>query len=467
MRHLISLGFRCDVAFQLRMHGQENVAHFFDWLATPIEGVIAIIKNDFNVFYPDHLVLNTGHKPHCVEDVITKTLFHHQFPFYAGHMQPDFLMAYEPFIKKFNYLAERFRTFLRTKPVTLVRQNINYQQALKLEEVILERFPDADVKFLYIVGGGDEFITPYGHAAILKRDGSSLGDPAKWSKLLAEEGLIREPYRHGTVEILGDSHDDYNLSVDNRFSEAQLQAAVVGNPQSSVFLIELSRWFAARGRIEEAKKAAMDALVRNPGFKDARFQIALIQLRLKLIPAEEAAEIFCNILAATAKPPANWLRETASALLEAKQLDKALEFANRAIVVSPVEQSNYLQKVMCLYALGDLKLTGFAMLAALRLGNVPSVYYHIYAKVLDAQGKTEEAVAFEHLAIKAGGEFQSKYNLAGLLAKLGRNEEALEASRKALLVAGKYATDVEARIKDLQLRSSAVPELMETNAPNH
>ena len=29
MRHLISLGYRCDVAFQLRMHSGENVSHFF------------------------------------------------------------------------------------------------------------------------------------------------------------------------------------------------------------------------------------------------------------------------------------------------------------------------------------------------------------------------------------------------------------------------------------------------------
>ena len=171
-RHLIGLGHRCDVAFQLRMHSEENVAHYFDWLATPIDGVIKIIEADFDVFHPDHLDLETDHNPHCVEDKITGTMFHHQFPLYAGHMQPDFLLYYDIFHRKFQHLANRFRTYMATKPVTLVRQHITGQEALQLEKAVAKCFPNADVQFLYVVRTGEEFTTPRGHARLLKGDGS-------------------------------------------------------------------------------------------------------------------------------------------------------------------------------------------------------------------------------------------------------------------------------------------------------
>ena len=91
MRKLISLGQNSDVAFQLRMHGEENVPHFFDWLSTPIDGVIRIIEEDFDVFYPDHLVLDTSSSPHHVVDRVTNAKFFHQFPLHNGECFAKFL----------------------------------------------------------------------------------------------------------------------------------------------------------------------------------------------------------------------------------------------------------------------------------------------------------------------------------------------------------------------------------------
>jgi tetratricopeptide (TPR) repeat protein len=454
MRHLIGLGFRCDVAFQLRMHGSENVAHFFDWLAAPVEGVVKIIEADFDVFHPDHLVLMTDHSPHFVADKLTGVSFYHQFPLFAGHVQPDFLLFYDSFIKKFQHLANRFRTYLRSKPVALVRQGITHEQALRLEEVVLARFPDADVRFLYVVNNGEEFQTANGHARLLKHDGSSLGDPVAWAAMLAEEGLIGEPYRHGTVAILGAAHDDYNQSTDNRFSEEQLEAAIAANPQNPVFPLELSRWYMARGKLKQAEEMAVAALARNPNNPEAIYQATLTQWKTGRFTSEMAAEAFCGVME-IAKPMPSWLRETSDALLDAGRTENALAYANKAVAADPLDQRNYLQKARCLYYKKDFVLGELAITAAMKLGHVSDVYHHIHAKFLDGLGRVEEAVDAERRALEVDGDsYQSWFSLACLLASLGRDRDAFEAFQAALPRAGVYIGVVEARIQELRLKSN-------------
>ncbi|MDD2704108.1 MAG: DUF1796 family putative cysteine peptidase [Acidocella sp.] len=450
MRHLIGLGFRCDVAFQLRMHAEENVAHFFDWLATPVEGVIKIIDADFDVFHPDHLVLNTRHKPNCVEDLMTGVKFHHQFPLFNGHMQPDFLLYYETFIKKFRYLAERFRLYIETKPVTLVRQGITREQALRLEEVVLRRFPQADVKFLYVVDSGEEFTTPLGHARLLKNDHSSLGDPAEWARVLGEEGLIGVPYRHGTVEILGAAHDDHNLSTDNRFTDKQLLAAIAANPQSVTLPLELANWYALRGQLAQAEEWAVSALARAPSNPAALFQATSAQWRLGRISVNEAAETLCT-LANTPKALPSWLVEAATVLHKAGQTEKALAYVNQAIMRSPLDQRGYLQKAMILNSKRDIKPLGLALESAMRLGNVSPMYQHIYATVLEHRGEFEAAAEMEQKSVQRDGRFfPSRFTLAGLLMRLGRYEEALEQCEAAEPVAGASRQAVERRMAEIK-----------------
>jgi FkbH-like protein len=455
-RHLIGLGFRCDVAFQLRMHGSENVAHFFDWLATPIDGVIQIIKADFDVFYPDHLVLNTNHSPHCVEDRMTGTLFHHQFPLYAGHMQADYLLFYEPFINKFQHLADRFRLYMETKPVTLVRQDITREQALQLEEAVLERFPNADVRFFYAVDKAQEFETPYGKARALRNDGTSLGDPAEWARVLSEEGLIDEPYRHGTAQILGAAHDDYNLSTDNRFSEEQLLNAIKANPQSAFFPLELSRLYELKGMWRKSEEMAVETLARAPHNLDALFQATLAQWKLNEIPVVEAAQIF-ERLAAHEKPQVRWMREAAASCLAAARTEDALRYANKAVCADPADQRNYLQKVLCLYRQHNLVATELALAAAMRLGPVGHTHLHIHAKILDWRGDADTATQVERGIVKSNPNFfPSMFHLAELSRKAGRVSEALEYYQAALLIAGVHRDTVEKKIAELSAMNAPV-----------
>lgn len=455
MRRLIGLGFRCDVAFQLRMHGAENIAHFFDWLATPAEGVIKIIEADFAVFAPDHLILKTDHSPHCVEDRFTGTVFHHQFPMFEGHVQPDFLLFYQNFIQKFRHLAARFRDYLQSQPVTLVRHFISHEQALRLEAAVFNLVPDADVRFLYILDHGEVFSTPHGHARVIKNDGSSLGDPAAWAELLAAEGLIGEPYRHATAEILGSAHDDHNLMTSNRFSEAQLQAAIVAHPQSLAFPLELSQWYAANGRLNEAEDMAISALARAPDHPEALFHATMTQWRRGRLSAPEAAATLATLVDSAA-PPASWLAEAATAMREAGQAAHGLNYAERALRTDPMNRNGFLQKALCLLETGDFVAAEFAMDAAIRHGPISPINQHRHANILKGVGRLDAAIAVERSVLTVHPTFfPSLINLAGLLANQGLYDEALASYREALPVAGEHMAVVKARIDAL---NDLVPE---------
>ncbi len=456
MRRLIGLGFRCDVAFQLRMHGQENVAHFFDWLATPIEGVIKIIEQDFDVFQPEDLVLRLQDNPNSVEDLATGTVFHHQFPLYNGHVQPDFLLFYDAFIKKFQYLADRFRTYLRTKPVTLVRQHVTCEQALRLEEAVLSRFPDADVQFLYVINTGEEFETPHGYARFLKNDWSSLGDPAAWAELLVAEGLVREPYRHATTEILGNAHDDHNLSTSGRFTEAQLLAATQANQRSPAFPLELSRWYAVKGMSEKAEEMALIALARRPGNPDAIFQATLMQQKTGRLDAAEAAVAYLSI-AGQPKAPVEWLLEAGKALLHLGRAEEACQYFKNGLQADPFNRELYFHKCRALLAKHDYSHAERAILAAMRRGNFPNIYMHLQANALEGQGRTEEAIVAETKAVELGVGFQSHYHLGLLLHKVGRHEEALQQLQFALPGAGAHESVVR---RTIDMVTRAIPGLV-------
>ena len=451
-RHLISLGWRCDTAFQLRMHGQENVAHFFDWLDTPLEGLLHILENDFDVFHPEGLVLLTSHTPHCVRDLPTGVLFHHQFPHYRGNVQPDFLLHHQVFIQKFRYLAARFRSYLSERPVTLVRQNISQQEALRLEDVVIKQFPKADVKFLYLNAAGDTFQTPLGRSHLLVPQGS-LGTPSEWIRVLQLEGLIDAPYRHATAEILGAAQDDHNLSTDNRFSELQIREAIATNQEKIDFRLELSRWYALRNQWANAEEEALLALIRAPQNKAVQFAAIQAQWRCGHLPADEAAERIMVVLDSP-NPPLEWLTTATSILLTAKQPQEALHQIRRALELSPSTQNLYFQQADCLFHLGRYEALILSIEAARRLGDVPAKYEHILSNAYEAQDRLQEALQSSNRAVGLQLAFNYLYSQAGIFLKLEQYDAALEACEKAKPLAGAFIQALENRVAEIQTKSN-------------
>lgn len=414
------------------MHGGENIAHFFDWLAIPAEGVIKIFETDFNVFKPDHLELTLDCTPHAVRDRVTGTVFHHQFPLFAGHMQPDFLLHYHLFIGKFRHLAQRFRDYMASKPVTLVRRLITRDEALRLEEVVLRRFPGADVQFLYLVPPGQEFETPYGHARGFVHNNTSMGNPEESIRVLSTEGLIGEPYRHGTVEILGAAHDDYNLVTDNRFSEAQLLAAIEANPRSVVFPLELARLYEVKNQWAKCEEMAISALARAPRNQEAQFKATQAQWRLNNISAAEAAERFAPLLAQD-NPAQPWLREASAAYLAAGQMEEALYHIERALEAAPADQRNHLQKLRCLFHANRLEEADMTLSTAMRLGPVNDMIQHMRAKILASRNELVEALEIEIGILQRDPKrVLSLMHAAALAEPLGRAQEVRLYLEKAM-----------------------------------
>jgi Tfp pilus assembly protein PilF len=440
MRHLISLGRNCDVAFQLRMHGQENVPHFFDWLGTPASALSKVFAADFDVFHADDLVFRTDNSTHYVEDAATGIVFFHQFPMLSGHVTSDFMLFYAHFIKNFKFQARRFREYVQTLPCTLVRRDITEPEAIALEEVFFARYPGADVQFLYLVHDQNEFVTSNGHARHIPRTASSLGNPDVWIKLLTEEGLIGQPYRHATVEILGASHDDHSLSPDDRFNEDELRAAIEGNPDHWMFSHELARYYRKRKRFDLAEIEALRALAKVPSKAEALYELIFARWKGGKLTAAEAAVEFIEISKKSRLPMVT--QEAAAALFDARQFEEAAAWSAKAISQNPLDHHAFYTRAMALYALKDVARAERAMAGAARLWGRAEVYHHMHARFLDELGRFDEAIEAEHRCLNTGGSFEPLVHLGGLMEKLGRYDEALAFWRRALPSAGRNEATV-------------------------
>ncbi len=428
MRKLISLGQNSDVAFQLRMHGEENVPHFFDWLSTPIDGVIRIIEEDFDVFYPDHLVLDTSSSPHHVVDRVTNAKFFHQFPLHNGNVLPNFLMFYGAFIEKFHHLADRFRSYVRSGPVALVRRNISEQEAVALEDVFFRRFPGADARFIYINEDRPHFTTAHGASRSVKGEGS-FGDPIAWWAALQDEGLIGPAFRHSTTEILRHDSGDENLATVDRFTEVQLQTAAAVNSDHGKFALELARFYIRKQRWDKAEELARLALARSPGLPNAVFELNYINWKAKKITPDEAASAFILFHDTETHDPA-WLTETCAALLEAGRIEEAVVYSGKAVMANPQDSEAHYTRALCLMKRSSFKRAEFAITTAINLRD-HAYMHHIHATILGELGRWDDAVTAAKAACKIDGGVFYINHLASLLM---RSAEALAPTPAGALI---------------------------------
>lgn len=387
-RRLISLGRRCDIAFQLRMHSGDNTAHVFDWLSVPIPGVIRIIDRDFDVFAPQDLVYCGHSLPGYVMDRPTGTRFHHQFPFRDGRVDSDFLRAYDPFRAKFRHLAQRFRDYLATGPVTLVRSDLSEAEALQLEDVVVARFPQADVRFLYLVAEGDLFQTGLGRARRLAAH-RSVGDPLASAELFRDEGLIEAPFRLSTLDIFGRLEEGYNLSVDNRLTVAELEAAQAINPGNPGFAYELARLHRNEGRLDAALASIVKACQAAPG----NVVIAAEDLRIRWALKQFDGRVYIMGLAALVveDDPADIARVAANGLVELGEYEEAARCYAAHVRRHPDDAAALLARSRCLARLRRWDEAVADARTAWTLTPTPDLAYNL-AELYEQMGDIARAV---------------------------------------------------------------------------
>jgi len=242
---------------------------------------------------------------------------------------------------------------------------------------------------------------------------------------LDAEGLIGASYRRGTAEILGAAHDDYNLSVDRRFSEAQLRAAIEANPRSLVFPLELARFYEVQGMWRECEDMAVSALARDPCHPEALFKATLAQWQLKTLSPAAAAAIFETLVSGEDIPP-GWRCEISNAYLAAGEVEAALRHINKALQADPLNQLHYLQKLRCLLEAGRWQEAELALDAARRLGPVAKVYQEIHASLLARRGAFAAAMQAEQAILRDDPkDMRSLLHLATLAEQTGCAPEAL------------------------------------------
>jgi tetratricopeptide (TPR) repeat protein len=415
-----------------------------------------IFAADFDVFHADSLVFKTDNDTHYVSDMVTGVVFFHQFPMLSGHVTAHFMLFYSQFIKNFKFQARRFREYVTTLPCTLVRRDITEPEAIALEEVFFRRYPGADVKLLYLVHDQNEFATAHGHARHIPRTNSSLGNPEVWIKILAEEGLIGQPYRHATAEILGASHDDHSLSPDDRFSEEELRAAIEGNPEHWMFSHELSRHYRKQGRFDMAELEALRALAKAPEKFEALYELVYARWKGGKLTANEAANEFMELSRKSTLAVA--VQDAAAALLSAKRVSEAAAWSAKAIALNPLDHQAYYTRAMSLHQLRDVAAAERAMAGAIRVWSRIELYHYMHARFLDELGRLDEAIEAQHRCQAAGGSFDSLLHLGDMSERLGRYEEAVTFWRRALPMDSRHVATVQGwidRVISIQAEESA------------
>lgn len=142
MSRLISLGHDCQTASQIdRVTGAGRPAQFFDWLVTPHDGLIALLRDDFQGFLSPGNISDRGEHDgfHFVVDSKFGVDLIHEFPI-AQSIESK-LAAVQA---KFAYLADRFRALASQPDLVFVRQVapalLQEDHARSLHETLAKRF---------------------------------------------------------------------------------------------------------------------------------------------------------------------------------------------------------------------------------------------------------------------------------------------------------------------------------------
>lgn len=389
MRRLISLGAACDVGFQLRMHGPENVAHFFDWLSISAEGVVKIIEKDFDVFHPDDLTL-IERNPRYVQCIRTGAKFHHQFPHTSNGVIRDYLVFYRDFIGKFEHLAARFRDYAANKPVTFVRRNITKDVAERLEDVTSALFPGGDLRFFYMTDR--PFETRLGRAVVAPPRAGGLGNMRDWAELLLKEGLISQPYNAPTEKIITIG-GDFGLASSHTLDD--VETASNHRPDDAAFLAELARAQEAAGKFDEAL-VTLDRIAAIRGGADGDAELNKSRVLVQLGRADK--DEFAAAAVRSGQPAA--LLVAARIYLKARKVDDCIRICARLLRLHPTNHRAAFLKAQAHQLKGEHQEAINAATLAIQSKTGVASYHHVRLKSLTALHREEEAAA-DSAAIEA------------------------------------------------------------------
>lgn len=125
---LLSLGYDCKVAWQIRRHSGQGEAYFFDWLMTPVDALPVLLGRDEDLLRDGRWELIKDDC--CLRDLDTGLMFMHEFPALeipggdpSHRILAEQVPAHLPVARaKFAYLRRKTLDFIRrSEDLLLVR----------------------------------------------------------------------------------------------------------------------------------------------------------------------------------------------------------------------------------------------------------------------------------------------------------------------------------------------------------
>lgn len=200
---IISLGYRCQPAMQMRFNNLRSAAYPFDWLIVPFDSLCDLLENHFvgfldaehlevrlNYYYQDDGGRASGNYPHIWEKKYN-ILMRHDFEFNA-----DFMRRYAEVKEKYDRRIARFYEALASgKHIYFIRQGITHAQAERLDTILQRLFPCLRYTIVAIDFEGD-IQTPWQMPRVkqyympLPVPYNRDGDLAAWCAVFQDLGLL-------------------------------------------------------------------------------------------------------------------------------------------------------------------------------------------------------------------------------------------------------------------------------------
>lgn len=211
-----------------------------------------------------------------------------------------------------------------------------------------------------------------------------------------------------------------------------------------------------KGNVAEAIRWAREAVALAPA--DVWFKMHLAELLTKINELDEAETLVLEILAARPANPAGYMRHMSVIAARRKNLDAALDWAQKSAAANPADAWNHLHLAGLLLQARETDAAEAAAQAAMEVAPplsqmLASAQRHM-STIENSRRNMVAAVNWARMAIDSYPKDSWNFNhLAGLYMQQGQFDEALAAATEAVRLATGESRDVmQRRLSEIQAR---------------
>lgn len=196
---VVSLGYSCQVAWQLETNGIRRLAYPFDWFHTSYESLIAFINNKGAHFLDLDKINVGGPYPGDPSRLLVKDLLYGIISYHDFLATPP-MSNYADIKYKYDRRTKRFFNLLQSnKRVLFVIQDALKSQVENLDYLFHMLYPKLAYTIL-AVNSHEEYCSPWGNARIEnfylpQIPGDWMGNFGVWTEILSKFTVIHSSTR--------------------------------------------------------------------------------------------------------------------------------------------------------------------------------------------------------------------------------------------------------------------------------